>query len=599
MVLYKGKHSFACQRLAENNFRFFCKDKQILKPLGYSISDKILKTELPLGRLPEQEVIIKELSYDDLIGKGFQIASKSVKGKYFHGQKAEYLIIRQNQFAKDVGEIPEAHKIQFDIVNNKLRLLGKNSSKNWITINPVIKKERKPKFSPRKYRENIDSYKDYIKGLMIDSGITFKEDLETIEIPEIPIMRAEGGRLLVCLKEKRDNPIICLAGMRRQGRSFLTHRIMDGIYHKWNKKEIIINDALRETPTWCLEWEQQRFIKELAGIGEISLPLPIVYLHPKTNTLKNLIYKDEVGFEFSLPFKEVMMDIENFFQSSEKGLPPKSASYLRNLIFDDDGKIKKRGLLYKKNYVQMKQLIDNEIDMKKMEGVKIALNNFLKNLYNQNMFDIANEIEPRWTVEFPEKTKQEMYPWNACIMADLVASLINSDIRKKTFFPQYLKFVLDDLFNKQADDEYYIKNKIELFMMIDEPQSLFNKPVIRETINEIARESGNVRIGMLYVPQNINQVPEDLKLVTDTIIAYRCKKEQADSLVKDFEGMIPSYKKKELTGSLKKFEAILFTTESYITYDLVDGTKSESDEPIRGTVICPNSAHKPPKEIGD
>ena len=189
-----------------------------------------------------------------------------------------------------------------------------------------------------------------------------------------------------------------------------------------------------------------------------------------------------------------------------------------------------------------------------------------------------------------------MYAWNACLLADLVPSLINSDIRNKTFYPQYLKFILDDLFEKQTNDEYYLKNNIELFIGIDEIQSLFEKPIISDTISRIARESGMARIGILYVPQNINKVPEDIKLNTQTVIAYHCKSEQASSLVKDFD-MI-TYKKDELT-KLKKFEAILFTSEDYVTYDLIDGKREVCDEPIRGVVICPNSQHKPPKQFDE
>lgn len=597
MVKYEGKHSYALKLLAKKGINLFINNKKINFNFSDIFEKPFFQTRLQIGRKTDRPINIKQITYNDLLKLGFQITSKRASGKSFYGQKVEYYLIKSDILKHDMGYIPEGHRVDYDVSSGRIKLFGKNSSQGWIFFKVKQQRDINRKIT-------IDSLrnlrKQYDSKLLTGYGHLVEEKSPELIIPEIPLMIAEDNRRLVCLPEGRDNPIICISGERRKGKSFLKHRIADGIYNKWNKWYVILNDALRETGTYCLDWEgNNKFIKgwEAVGmkglnyIGEPTIPLPIIYLHPKTNSLRNLIHSNEVGFEISLPFKEVISDIDNFFEGSEAKLQPKSAQRLRNLIFDDEGKIRLDGLLSKKNYIEMKKLVEQEIPEKQIL-LKDAINNFLRDLCNQKIFDITNNISPFWEYTLREEIKKE-YPWNCCLNNSIIPSFVTSDLRTKPYFPYYIKFILDNLFYEQTENHINEKNQTELFIDIDEIQSLLKYKIINSAICRVVRESGMARIGMMYVPQNINKVPEDIILNTQTVISFNCKRQQAKALSDNFE--MVSYKEKELT-TLKRFQAMLFTSDEYVTYDLVDGTKEVSDEPIRGTILPPNSQHQPSKK---
>lgn len=612
MVITPYKYSYATQKLLEKNIAMFLGEKRILV---YPFNEKYwdyppLENKLISGQslISSGQKYKKIDTYDDLLSLGFQITIAKASGKFFKGQKVQYLLKKRRSFIYDLGRIPTNHNVEYDISNKRIRLVGKNSDGKWVYLEISIqKKEYKTKFNPFDYNKPINKYDNFLKNY---SPHAIEEESIEMTIDEIPVMLAENNKL-VCLPEQRDTSIIGITGERRTGKTILLHGLNDRIVNKWHKKAILANDIQGETGTWCLAWNEQQPIKKLVSLntlGEVSQPLPMVYLYQKTSDFKPLI--NEVSFELSLPFKENMVDYENFLHGKPEWQFEKSGTYFRNLILDDDGSIKKRGLcdcksnediknlVYKQEEKEVSEEIQGRIFTRKYIGytidnekVRYKIWNVMKDITNTQIFDITNNIPSKWTIELPDG-KHNYYPWLACIIADLEPSLVTTHLRSKHYFPQWFNFVMNSIFEFQKEDQLSIKNKYELYIFIPELQGITGDDKVKQTLNKIVNESGMARIGFVYDTQNVERIPEDIKLNTNYLFSFHQKKQQAGVIAKDFD--LLNYKEKEII-KLNKFECIAIG--NFVTYD-IDGKKEIiSDEPIKGIILPPVSMHQAPKSM--
>lgn len=612
MVIFPYKHSFATQILWEKNIKIYNKNQQVLsypfeKP-HWSYPQLI--TQISLGRLSssleKKEYTIIEF-YDDLQNIGFQITTRKASGKFFKGQKVEYRLIKRNPFKYDLGAIPVSHKLEYDSINKRIRLIGKNSNGIWIYLRHKREyKDYDTEIDPYDSNKMLGTYHSSLQNL---SPFFVEEEQKSILINEIPVMMSDDGRL-ICKARGRDTPIIGWYGMRRSGKSMGLHGYLDRSFHKFGIRPLVANDIQRETGTWCLEWNNNSFLKQLENIGEISQPLPMVYLHPKTYDSKSLT-NEEVSFFISLPFKEGMREYEWFLKGKKEWEFEKSGVYFRNLMFNDDGTDNKEGLFKCKSYIDITNLIDTKetknvereergrIIQESYTGYKInndrvrdKLKSVFKDLCNTQIFDIINGIPPKWTIEMPDG-KHFYSSWLACMITGLVPSIITSELRTKHFFPQYFRHIIDSLFQFQKEDPISTKNKWEVGLYIDELQSITNNEDTKETLNKIVRESGLARIGVYYTTLNVEKVPDDMKLNTDTVFVFKQKKQQASLIAKDFD--LLNYKEKEMRN-LKPFECIAIG--NFVAYNADGDRELISDEPIKGKILPSVSMHQAPRVVG-
>ena len=142
------------------------------------------------------------------------------------------------------------------------------------------------------------------------------------------------------------------------------------------------------------------------------------------------------------------------------------------------------------------QLIDKTEEQKKTpSGVIPKILNVLKDIDNSKILDVSNNADAKWTVEFPDGHMEKYYPWSACIVSDLVPSIVTHDLKNHhpEYHPQYSNFILKDLFTNQNDNEYFVKNKIELFIFLMKyylwqiPQ-LHRKPLKLLSGNQVTQE---------------------------------------------------------------------------------------------------------------
>jgi|TARA_Y100000034_G_C6909373_1_gene423308 hypothetical protein len=607
MVKTPFKHSFATQMLRDSKFKLFADGKQILK---YKLETyprwKIepIQTRIKIGRLlfegdPTQTRSL--MDYEDLLRYNVMVSRRKPTVQMFHGQKKEYFLTKRTSYKPDVGTIPEGHSIERKTASGEIRLVGKNSTGRWFNA------------SPRRNRGTYYEGKSIFDNTQYNHRATMKrylrlpdEDRFSEPIEEIVLGISEDGRL-ICLQEERENPTTGFLGKKRHGKSLCKHRKQDNQYWKWGKKIIELNDISMETDSYCQTWKPIKKFSNLDLIYEHSLPLPIVYLHPTTRTLKYLIAPQETGFQTYISFKDFILDFNNVLKGKEDWVFKNAGVYFRNLLYDSEGNLNKDGLAFCKNYKQIEAVVlnnliqkgDTEQDKQRKipEGVIPKVLNVLKDIDNAKILDISNGKRAKWTVQFPDGHKEQHYPWTACLIADLVPVVVTDNIKNShpDIHPQSSNFILNDLFRNQSENPYFRDNNIELFISFDEILSLVHSPVAVDTFKMVIRESGHKRIGFDYCTQSWGEIPEFIQSQTDYIIAFQQKRSWAKEICGDFGAL--KHKEKEMVN-LQKGEFIIFSSNPIILIDEYGKKESIAGEAIKGTIFPSLSAHKAPKAMG-
>lgn len=606
MALMKCKHSYATQRLMENEFKFYANRKRILQypfkePNHWEVPKLETKIRIGIpfmvGDVNKTKVITH---YDDLMRYGIMISKRRPTIQRKFAQKVEYFLTKMSPLNPNVGDIPDGHYIERNPRTREFKLVGDNSLGQW--YNPFPRRsgefyKRTNVFDQRGSESYFDAIKEFIP--MQEEEIIYSEP-----IPEKVMGITEDGKLL-CIQEEKENPTTGITGKKRHAKSLCKHRDEDQTYHKWKKRCVELNDVMLETDSYCQKWHQPLTkFSDLNLLNEPTIPLPMVYLHPKTTTLRNIIAKGETGFETYLSFGDFIMDYNNILKGKKEWTFKNAGVYFRNLLYDLEGKLDKDGLYYCKNYRQQeavvykKLLVDKQDEQKKTpQGVIPKILNVLKDIDNSKILDSSNNTDAKWTIEFPDGHKEKHYPWTACIIANLVPSIVTHDIKNHhpDFHPQYANFILKNLFNNQNDNEFFVKNKIELFMYFDEILSLVDSPVAKETFETVVRESGHSRIGFTYCSQYWDKIPEFIRSQTDYVISFNQKRNQAKAIVEDFDVM--KHRINDLIN-LKKGEFIIFSSNPLILYDEYGKREVIEDEAIKATIFPSLSAHKAPKDTG-
>ena len=609
--MFSYRHSFARQILWEQRRKIFANDAEILSYRGKIYDIPEMRARIPVGSIDFQpsEQIMKVHNVQKLADLGFKIISKQFKG-WFKGQKQRHELVRLSSSELGLKDVPPEHFVEYDLLNKTARLRGRTSGKfgvgewKFSTAAPQDKK-----------RDN------YLSAYLEDRARLLGEerDVTWLEIPEdeLPVMVDDQGRI-VCIQQQNNEPCIGVVGQRRMGNSWLLHALLDRAYHRWHILIVALNDGLDETDTWCLPWKEfptqpNVFARNLKKLGEFSVPLPCIYLtpHHRDVTDDDVFYPKEVGFRTSLSFRAMALDYENFFKGNDKWIFKNSMPYFRTLLFNEDGTLNDR-FINAQTFGEIKDVMeemwfneDGELDKNKVaEGTFMKISNVLKDIWDSQILDNTNKIPPKWKVQLPSgEVYDNLDPFVACLMCNLVPILRSRKIKKQPWFPQEFKYRLEQIFDAQVENPYFKKNKLQVWIAIDELQSIAatdNKTVASAEIERVVNQSGPARIGLIYRAQNHSKVLPVLRDATGYFFAFKQVEESAKALLKNF-GITPRRDRVEELTSLKRFEVVAFTTHKFIVYDPITGKREEiSDKPIRGRVdmIPPLSWHKPPRETG-
>lgn len=594
------KYAFAKQWLHEQNYRMFKGTQEIL---NYELRNPIyriepLNTQLPIGeRIVNTNRIKRIKHYNDLKKEGYVVVSKKLMTPWPNGLRVMYCIVPQYMGGSVLNVIPVGHEVEYEVTTGRFRLVGPNANIDGIGKWTAPKggtvydeeSERKVRLSYDYYKENFGKVMDRARGIEV-------EETKYLPIKEIPLLLSESNEL-VCLPEGHDESVIGIVGERGKGKTFAINSISGRIYWKGHKNIAFINDRYRQTLQIATPISEPMFIQQLRRVREHPLPMPMVWLYPSTDTMKeSRIFGNEIGLGhlISFPFNAAVDDYDNFFKGKKEWDLGQTAPILR-LIAEE--------LHDAKDMNDITEAIEKATIDKEMSSKYNIPNNskgkvlrVMNDVFNQKMLDISTGVPSRWKI-MDKRTgdTREYSPITACMACKLVPSLMTSSLFTKHYYPQYMKYLLDDLFNAQTGDDYFDNNKIVTYLIVDEITNIAsttNKSVAQESLVKCVTEGRPNRIGFVYTTQNYSVIDRRIRENTTHVLAFKLKKE-AKIVGNDFS--MEKHQEEDLMN-LQKFEAMALTTDKFIIYNQQgERRESEPGEVFKGFVLPPVCEPSPPR----
>jgi hypothetical protein len=483
--------------------------------------------------------------------------------------------------------IPDGHAIEYDETNERIRLIGRNTGP--LSVGPWIY------ISPRTKKENSIGHMsvEKKKRMLLSKYMAIEEVPDIVHIPEIPVMISSRGEI-VCLEEAKDEPVIGIVGVRGSGKTVLAHSILD---HAWWKKPnlrlTILNDSLVQTMPWTMPCsivensnipQSNIFTKGIAKIGEHPLPMPCVFLHPNTDTLKETVLpREEISFKTTIPFEHLIQNYDYFLRGKKEWDLGKSAPYFRNI---------KEDLVKCKTLEEIEEVLNVAVEEEKLnKQSKDKIFSVLIDIFNQRILDVNTDIPANWKVQKKGDEAVELNPVLACMEAGVVPIVMTQNLLPKEYFPQYMRYFIDSIFEYQVNE---VKFRGEsTWMFIDELpdiSSTENRTVAAYSLRRCVTEGRNPKLGTIFALQNWTKVDPLIRNNTTHLFTYINKSKEAAAITKDFD--LPSHLQRDIL-SLQKFRMIGMTHEKFVVYS-PDGERYLTDEPIKGMAIMPLSQHQAP-----
>ena len=407
------------------------------------------------------------------------------------------------------------------------------------------------------------------------------EEKEKIQIPDVVIGVTEMGELC-CMEDAKDAPVITTSGCRGEGKTILMNSVSGGFYKKFSYDVFEINDTKGDTQTRCMKWnelnqEQNKFLMDLHRFHEPTFALPYVYLTPTMRGLqkKDVIYRNEVGFEVSMPFKKLLLDPDLINYNKSWKLTDKSRKWINNLIMDDKGNERPNGLL---NIKSLEDLdgeggVFNKFLPKDISGTfKKSIFNVVKDMWNSGILDTTSKINSRWDMEINGK-KYSLSPWNACIFNRLIPSFCTREIRSQSHFAIWMKHMLEDVF-KLAHSKSY---KRKLMVNGDELVTILKEKSTKEPVDCVIREGRTDKVGFNCGVQYRSDIPGSIITnATHHFIFKTSAKPDLELIKKEFD--LNKTQIDEIP-KLKKFQC--YAIGNFRMYDSNGNDYPNDGEPIK------------------
>jgi hypothetical protein len=599
MVLQFNDYCYAKQLLHEQGLHVQIRDKRILVPTRNTYQTKQVITELIKGdELLEKEKVKTITDYTDLIKMGYIIISQHVRKRWFRGQRVIYSIVRKSM-PGNIGNIPSGHRIIMSTLHKKIRLVGPNASPSgygpWVNLGPIRKTdtivERRFDF---KYVKNNRS--KVLKKILGQEDLT---DVEYFAIPELPVMFSNGGEL-VCIPQIEDEYVIIVVGRRGSGKTYTTASISSRLYWCWNKRMIMLNDHHDQCQTWALPNMQGGAIQQLKRIGNDPMPLPLCFLYPKTNTFTvDKVFggvEGDLSFLISLPLYEIIQDYKNYLKGNKDWeLKGGTAVLFRNM---------QDALLKCSTFNEVKRAIgnykisdeDKRFSISPQSQAKII--STMDDLFSQQILDSGTGIPSKWgLINTRTNSGEELYPVIALLKSRIIPVIKTKDVITKFYYSQYMKFIIDSIFNNQTLNPWFSNNQIAIYMIIDEITDIANKQNLFgagcQSLISCATQGRPNRIGIVANTQDYTRIPDTIINQTEYCFTLQLKDKEAQKVGKDFE--LAKHQIEDIKN-LEKFEMMALTKRKFIIYDK-NGRRRESgpEEAIRGYSLPPLCQHTPPK----
>jgi len=582
---FKNQHSYAAQLLRDKNTEIYQGTKRILnKPPRY-----IVKKEIPGFYAGDTFVEFKEdvkyISYPTLrsmkfIITGIPIGESGLKS-WYHGQKRIFKIVPDDGRHAAIRQLDKEYAIQYNESEQAFRLVGKAAGPSGAgpvvyVSNPNIRARTKV-YAPKDYVEKsnviIDKY--FIKNTGIPERPKF------IEIKELPFMITKNNEI-VCLDPELDEPRIGLFGTTGMGKSYAGHALIDMAHHHpyWRRRVAIINDSQGENGTWCMPNEKHEDMMLLRKFGLTPKPLPMVYLHPTLEDNYEKVHFDEVGFDISLPYAQIVEKFNDFFklEGSEK--------YFQDL---KDEILKCRN---KEDVVALMTANKNLLQT----GTMNKISSTLGNIFKFRITDVTTNVPAFWKVR--QAGQERVYtPLTACLFAGLIPCMETQTLINYQFFPQYYKYYVKDVFDRQNNDLEFRSKQFRIWLYVDEVLNVAatdNKSVAEILLTRTVTEGRIRRIGTILATQNFGKLPVRIRSNIKTIMCFN-NPQEASRIVSQYN-MPPHFV--NVIKELKKFEMVAYTVDHFIVYGQ-DGSRRKERGPFIGRSFPTLSLHQKPlsKEV--
>ena len=581
--------SFARQFLQDHNIELYRGDDQILEPVGKIHDIKLPNTRYYVGDIfVERGSTLKVPTYEALKDMGWCVVSVPVsdKERWMGMQRVKYALARFREGTDYRSGMPPNHFVEKDNYTKQIRLVGGNAGPNgygiWISL------EEKNLGNPQNLKRPEMTYKGYSKNAddIIAAQMREWEDLEEeakpMFIKEAAFMITDANEI-ICIPKTNDMPSILIVGMKGSGKSFCSHSLVSRFFWKpyFDYLITVLNDSSRETGTWCMPNNDLDQIYMLKRLNEGPLPLPTVYLHPMVNEDYEKLYMDDIGFNVTIPFKEIIDKHKDYLKIEG------SARYFSK--FKDQ-------LKNCKNQEEAEALLDTisiSFNVPPLTANKIRAE--LETFFDSGMTDISHPKQAAWrTSKNPEVSYN---PLTACIHAGVIPILeteyVSNDPKQlSTYFSYFVK----DLFNRQKQDLDLLDENSKLLLVVDEAHNISQvgtKTPADMLLRRCVREGRPRRIGTLLTTQKFSELPKIIKDNSTYLICFKNAGEA--SLIVNQYKLGKGYT--NVIADLGKHECVAYTTEYFIVYDS-DGNrrKSKLNEVFKGRSLPPYSMHKKPGE---
>jgi hypothetical protein len=226
-------------------------------------------------------------------------------------------------------------------------------------------------------------------------------------------------------------------------------------------------------------------------------------------------------------------------------------------------------------------------------NVKAKIIAAMTKFFNSKILDFNTGVPSMWTVQTPS-FEGTYNPVTASLLAGIVPSLYTEQLMPKDFYPQYFKYIVEDLFVRQSTDPYFAGNQLQIWLFIDEVldvASRENKTVATQILKELVTQGGPKRIGTFMATQNFLKIEERVRSNIKYLFAF-VNPSEAASIASQYS---LSREWAEEIKTLRKFECVAITTEEFVVYD-AQGRKRRSKGPFKGKAVPPLSMHRAPRD---
>ena len=422
----------------------------------------------------------------------------------------------------------------------------------------------------------------YVYSIIGDVDLYLEKSIEFDKIVSIQPWKVDH---VYDLKVNMDHNFTLANGVvvHNSGKTMSIHTMVDAIYHKDKGRIVIFNDRQRQFLTWSLPSSVEGFNRENQRLCHTPTPLPCIYLYPTDFNLREIDFQEEgIGFEITLPFESIMDNYKYFLQGRKNWELGGSERYFKFLRV----RLKKC-----KTIEEVRTLLQEEFEDKKgLKGTWEKILKTMEDLYEMKFLDINTDVPSKWKIRFKGKLVGDLFPVSAALSVGLLPIVENGHIYTKDYYPQYMRWLLQDLYENLLNKRLPYKERT--WEVIDEIGQIYKKgkkrTVAAEALIDTITEGRKPNLGCLYTLQSWAKIDEEIQLNTTDVLAFNTN--QPNDVAELGSAFSLDRAEKEELKNLKTFECLAMTKNRWVVYDM-DGNRYHTDEVMKGRIIFPTSQH--------